>query len=144
MAKKKNPVGCPSKYSPEYCQEIIEYFSVPLFKVKQYGPAELNVFPTIERYAASVRCVTRQTLINWTKEHKEFLEAFNRAKELQQALAVEGGISRAYDSGFTRFLLNSISDTYKEKAVEVELSKDAQNMVRLGYALPKKEGDKND
>jgi hypothetical protein len=134
--EKLREMGRPTKYDPKYCEEIIEYFDKKLFKEASFGKnPELNDFPTIEYYAAKIRGVTRQTLINWTKEHPDFLEAFNRAKDLQQALLLQGGISRAYDSGFSRFIMNSISDTYKEKTV-VDVSDETKGLIKLAYALP--------
>lgn len=132
--------GRPSKYDPSYCQRIIDFFDRPLFKEKSFGSKapELNELPTLEYFAAKELGVTKQTLHNWAAEHPEFLAALNRAKELQTYMLVQGGVSRAYDPTFTKFLLNSVSDTYKDKPIQVEPTDEAKNLIRLGYALPEK------
>lgn len=141
MTKKKKPEdllprGRPSDYRPEYCEEIVSYFDRPLFK--EGYKKELHDFPTLQEYAARIRCVSMQTLHNWAAAHPEFMEAFNRAKQLQEMLLVQGGLSRAYDGGFTKFILNSVSDTYKDKPTVVDVSDDTKGLIKLAYALPAK------
>jgi len=66
----KHPGGAPSKYEPEYCEKVIEF-----------GKAGYSIV----EMAAEIG-VCRATLeANWPAEHREFLEAFTRAKMLSQA-----------------------------------------------------------
>ena len=65
-----NPVGRPTKYKPEYCQQIIDFMSQG---------------KSMERFAVSID-VMPDTILNWTKEHEEFLGAYKKAKFLCQAL----------------------------------------------------------
>jgi hypothetical protein len=130
--------GRPTDYRPEYCDEMLEYFSKSLYKKGGYGKQkELEDLPTFEWYAAGIRGVARSTLNEWASKYPEFSEAYKKCKEMQQNLLVQGGISRAYDSGFTRFILNSVSDTYKER-VTVDVGEEAKGIVRLAYGLPEK------
>lgn len=139
MAKKKPNavVGAPTKYNPKYCQEMVEYFSKPLTQTDEYGKTTLNNFPTFQGYAARVLKVSHQTLLTWCQKHDEFMEAYKTCKALQETLLAEGGLSRAYDSRFAMFIMNSISDTFKEKSVtEHTIDKNTQNIIKLAYNLP--------
>lgn len=130
--------GRPSKYDPAFCQEMIDYFNRGLYKeTKTFNKKELNDLPTFQYYSAVIRSVTMQTLHNWAAEHKEFLEAFTLCKKIQENILLQGGISRAYDPGFARFILNSVSDTFREK-VEHTVDDSAKNLIKLAYSLPDK------
>lgn len=56
--------GRPSKYLPEYCEEIIEFMSTGR---------------SLTAFAAKV-CVSKQTVYDWTKAHPAFLDATNIAR----------------------------------------------------------------
>jgi preprotein translocase subunit Sec63 len=129
--------GGQSKYKPEYCEEMLEYFNRGLYKeTKTFNKKELNDLPTFQYYSAVIRSITHQTLLNWAAEHKEFGEVFNKCKKIQENILVQGGISRAYDPGFVKFILNSVSDTFKEK-IEHTVDDQAKNLIKLAYNLPK-------
>lgn len=127
--------GRPTKYKPEYCQQMIDYFNVEIYK--EGYKKELNLLPTFQGFAAKELGVTTNTLLNWAEENDEFLRAYNVCKELQEQLLVQGGISRAYDGNFTKFILNSVSKTFKEKVV-LEADDETKNIIKLAYALPAK------
>jgi hypothetical protein len=130
--------GRPSKYDPSFCKEMLEYFNRGIYKEsKTFNKKELNDLPTFQYYSAVIRDVTMQTLHNWASEHNEFLVAFNKCKKIQENILVQGGISRAYDPGFVKFILNSVSDTFKEK-VEHTVDDSTKNLIKLAYALPGK------
>jgi hypothetical protein len=130
--------GGQSKYKPEYCQEMLEYFNRGLYKEsKGFNKKELNDLPTFQYYSAVIRNITQQTILNWAEEHKEFREVYQKCKKIQENILVQGGISRAYDPGFVKFILNSVSDTFKEK-VEHTVDDSTKNLIKLAYALPGK------
>jgi transposase len=64
-----NPVGCPSAYKPEYCQQVIDAGDEGKSKVEM--AAEIGV--------------TRKTFDNWSAEFPEFLLAIESAMERSQA-----------------------------------------------------------
>lgn len=147
MTKRKKPedklkAGAPSKYRPEYCQRMIDYFSVGVFKARGYGKEkEYNYFPSFQAFSAKELKVTHQTLLNWCNDFPEFFEAYELCKQLQEQLLVEAGLTRAYDSGFAKFILNSVSNTFKEK-IEHSLDQDSKNAIKLAYALPEKKDER--
>ena len=59
-----NPVGRPSKYSPHYCDEVIN--------AMQEGYS-LTAF-------AGIIGVSKQSVYTWMEEHPEFMDAVSRAR----------------------------------------------------------------
>ena len=110
-----NSVGRPSKYKPEYCDDIIRYFDVPpqqtTYKKTYYADGTLKSedpvtlacqLPTLQGYAHSID-INKDTLIEWSKEHQEFSVAYTRAKELQEQIWLINGMSGLYNSQFAQF-----------------------------------------
>ena len=75
MAKKKEekrPEGRPTKYLPEYCVLIIEYFTT----------TPMNDFPTLYGFASTIG-VHRHTIQNWGEQYPEFLDAIKKAERVR-------------------------------------------------------------
>jgi transposase-like protein len=68
--------GRPSKYKPEYCEQLIEHMEQGL---------------SFEAFAGSIG-VCKQTLYTWTEEHEEFLDAKKRATEKSRLFWEKMGI----------------------------------------------------
>lgn len=66
------PRGRPTDYKPEYCEMLIEHMAKP-FSYETFG-AIVNV--------------SKQTLYDWEKKHKDFLDA-KRLGRMKQQLALE-------------------------------------------------------
>ena len=60
MEKKKNPVGRPTKYKPQYCQELIDHMTKGL---------------SYECFIPSDQYVRTSTLYEWEKKFPDFSEA---------------------------------------------------------------------
>jgi hypothetical protein len=112
---KKSNAGAPTKYKPEYCQGIIDYFTVEPQQVvykKEYfqnGTLKSEVpivlpeqLPTFQGYADNIG-VHIDTLNEWCKIHEEFSEAYARAKQLQEKVWLINGMSNLYNSQFAQF-----------------------------------------
>lgn len=118
--EEKRGVGRPSVFRPEFCQMLLSFFRIDLEREvevtkqdKEGKPVTvvetvLNRFPTLTRFADSID-VTRQTLHDWataveedgaTLKHPEFSYAYARAKDLQESLLIEGGMSGVYEPRF--------------------------------------------
>jgi transposase len=67
VAKRK--AGQPTKYKPEYCEAVIEYM--------KHGHS-LTSF-------AAENGTTKATCHNWMKSHKEFFDAYKKARALCQS-----------------------------------------------------------
>jgi hypothetical protein len=104
MAKQragKHPGGRPTKYRPEYCQQIVDYFDVP-HVVKGDDGAVANDLPTLAGFAASID-VTRQTLLQWCTDHPEFSGAYQKAKDLAEAMWATNALQGRYQTAFAIF-----------------------------------------
>lgn len=64
-------VGRPTKYKPEYCQEIIDYM------IENRGAS-------IVEFAAHI-CVGKSTIHDWAKTIPEFSDALDKAKAIAEA-----------------------------------------------------------
>jgi len=141
----KNTMGRPTVYKPEYCQELLDYFSIPAYNilevrdnagnVKEVKPIP-NLFPTLARFACNIG-VTRETLHDWaTKENEDktlrypdFSYAYKKAKEYQEANLVEGALSGAYAQAFAIFTSKNVLG-WKDKT-EQELTGSNGGPVRI-------------
>lgn len=118
------------KYDDKYCDAIIKYFAEPQHEivyersyykdgtVKSEKPIILPPkFPTFEMFAASIG-VTPQTLINWGEKYPRFLIAYERAKTMQLGIAKANGVTKMYDSNFTKFVLVNDHGMSDKQAIE--------------------------
>jgi hypothetical protein len=78
MAKR----GRPTDYDPKFCDELIEYFSIPPYKITADGEKP-NDFPSYSGFAARIG-IHRGTMNDWVKRHADFAEAYACAKEHQE------------------------------------------------------------
>ena len=105
------PIGRPTKYRPEFCQQIIEFFTLDpytLFLDEKGNPTGLPPkFPTFERFAYSIGIV-KQTLYDWSKKHAEFMDAIKKAKELQKTFLIESSMAGIYDTAFSIFAAKNL------------------------------------
>ena len=121
--------GRPSKYDPKYCDEIIEFFSIPHFKTimiittgkndfhKEEPKEVANPLPFLSGFARKID-VSVQTLHDWTKAHKEFLEAFTRAKGLQAEMLHCNTLKGLYNAQYGQFAAKNITE-WRDK-VEID------------------------
>lgn len=104
--------GRPSKYLPSYCEDILAYFDKePFTEVDVPQPNGLvkrqrmaTDPPTLSGFAKSIG-VSVDTLGRWATEvlvdggmkHGDFAEAYARAREMQEALIIRGGLLGLYE-----------------------------------------------
>ncbi len=140
----KHPGGRPTKYRRKYCEELIAYFSVEPTKevtktiTTKHGtvieePVQRAIrLPSLERFAANIG-VSKQTVITWTENHPEFLDAYKRAKDLQKDILNTNGLLGLYDAGYAKFVAVNCTDMV-EKTNHVFPDKDGnpQEIGALG------------
>lgn len=125
MAKKtpthpaeKNPVGRPTKYRPEYCQRVIEYFKKPAYSTVILANGSTQtvpcVFPTMARFAEELD-VARDTLLEWVAVHPDFSVAYKRALTLQESILQEAALAGAYQGSFAIFTAKNVCGWRDEK-----------------------------
>jgi hypothetical protein len=115
----KSPCGRPTKYKPEYCDEIVEYFNKePYFereivktdkKGNTYEAYEFvaNDLPLFGKFASDIG-VTHDTLLEWVKVHPEFSLAYKKAKTLQEHMLAINGLKGLYSTPFAIFTAKNI------------------------------------
>ena len=138
--------GRPSKYRPEYCQQMIEFFQRPLThtKIKTYTtkagtvieePIEVpNELPTLEEFSESIG-IWKQNLLEWTKIYPDFHAAYVRAKQLFRDFIVKNGITARYDSRFAMFIAVNDTDLKDSKDVQVNVQLSNITDEQLDYRI---------
>lgn len=124
----KRPVGRPSDYRPEFVAELIAYFDIEVTKLVDVDVVDKdgktrteqkvvnNTFPTLTRFASKIG-VTRQTLHDWATAtdkdgallRPEFSYAYARARDAQESLMVEGGMSGVYEPRFVTLAIKNLA-----------------------------------
>ena len=83
MSEEKRPMGRPSKYKPEYCEQLIEHMASGL---------------SFESFAGELQ-ISKQVLYDWEKVHPEFLYAkeiaFNRNRTFWEKIGIEHIINKS-------------------------------------------------
>lgn len=127
--------GQPTKYKPEYCQQLIDYFSIePLEIIREqeitgteggkYISRRLpQRFPWFEGFARKIG-VHRNTLKNWCAEHPEFAEAYDTAKDLQREFIVDVALSGAAPPSFAIFTMKNVCGWRDERDLKLKKAKE--------------------
>jgi hypothetical protein len=120
--------GRPTKYKKEYCETILEYFDIPATKVtnktvitkigvSSYPVETANPLPTIEGFARKIGVETA-TIVNWTKDHPEFLSAYNKAKSCSKEILNQNALMGRYSEGYAKFVAINCTDMRDKQEVE--------------------------
>lgn len=127
--------GQPTKYKPEYCQQLIDYFSIePLEIIREQEITDTEGgkyisrrlpqrFPWFEGFARKIG-VHRNTLKNWCAEHPEFAEAYETAKDLQREFLVDIGLSGATSASFAIFTMKNVCGWRDERDLKLRKAKE--------------------
>jgi hypothetical protein len=130
-------MGRPSKYKPEYCEQVIEFFNKPPYEFievdaenddgetyktvamdKNGHPIKVPTpLPTKERFAFSIG-VHRSTLIDWANNYEDFSYAIKMAEDLQKDILVQNGLVQAYDKTFAIFVAKNVTDMSDKRELD--------------------------
>jgi len=147
--KNKRAGGRPTKYKPEYCQQIIDFFDVEPYEdveIPHYHPGTKKVvwtdkkrmprkLPTLRDFGKSV-AVDYSTVWNWTQEHKEFFDAVTRAEELRKDFLIQNGLQGLYNPKAFTFVAVNLTDMRDKKeqtttsAVTITLGDEERAILR--------------
>jgi hypothetical protein len=131
--------GRPSKYKPEYCEAIENFFDIEPWKEvevthKNKKGDEWTTYerqavpmPTFHGFAKSIG-VNGDTVVEWATgtddkgnlRHPDFSAAYKRAKEFQKWFLIENGLNSLYNATFAIFTAKNITDM--RDAQEMKLS----------------------
>ena len=113
------PAGRPSKFRPEYCQAIIDFFSVQPYEEKEVtvkyknGDERTEVkevpndLPLFSMFAMSIK-TSHVTILAWCKEFPEFLKAYEDSKALQERFLMVNTLRGNYEQPFAIFTAKNI------------------------------------
>jgi len=126
--RKKRPIGRPTKYHPDLCQDIIEFFTRPLLIKKNFKEWVNGELKVIERHVPNAtpylidwimkHHLSHDTPNNWSKIHPEFLGALNTAKMIQEKFLAELAIKGEHNAFMTFQALKNISGWRDKHEVE--------------------------
>lgn len=132
----KKKIGRPTAYRPEYCQQLIDYFSVdPMEIIKD---AEVDGKVKLERLPAKMPWfagfarkigVNIDTLHEWKKNYEEFSEAYKIAKELQREFLVEIGLSGKTSASFVIFTMKNVCGWRDERDLKLKKAKEDKELT---------------
>ncbi len=125
--------GRPTKYKKKYCNEMIEYFDKQpqscMYKEEYFSDGQLKSkvpimiaieFPTFQGFANEIG-INIDTLYEWKKQHKEFSEAYTRAKQIQEKIWLVNGMSGLYNAQFAQFFgKNCLGYKDKQENINIE------------------------
>ncbi len=114
------PAGQPTKYKKEYCEQIVAYFrdfepfdEIPVSeeqdengKIKTKMKRVPAAPPSLTKFATKLN-VSRETLHVWRRAHKEFFDAFNKAKEIYEEIYTDGAVLNMYNPYFTALIMKN-------------------------------------
>lgn len=149
----RRPRGRPTDYRDEFVDEIVSYFDIPVESVVDVDVVDkdgktvtekrvvINTFPTLSRFASTIG-VTRETLHDWataknpdgTLKRPEFSYAHARAKDMQDALLVEGGLSGRYEGRFAVFAAKNLIGWKDQIETTTEITVTSAPVERLDEA----------
>ena len=134
--------GRPTKYNPEYCEDIISY-------VKN------EPYSSLEGFCAEID-ICNETLTNWRNEHPEFLGAVKRAKSVLAARAIKR-LMKCGDEGTGNataniFAVKNLADDWKDKsqseitganggAIKSEIALDANTLDQIAQKANQLKGE---
>jgi len=129
-------VGRPTKYKPELCKNLINFFNIDpiIFRditvtYKDGNTCEKSIpeaspTPFFVDWQMKVG-ISHETMMNWTETYPEFLAAYKRAKLLQEKFLIECAMKGVHNSTFTIFTMKNVCGWRDEK----HLDKDDSNII---------------
>ena len=128
----KHPVGRPSEYDPSYCDKVDEYL--------QNASRENMHLPKVESFAIYLG-VTKKTLYNWSKEHKEFLHALDKITTIQAERLIDDGIygGKEVNATIVKLLLMNNHDMREKN--DTDMTSGGEKITEIRIIEDKKQTD---
>jgi hypothetical protein len=138
-------VGRPDTFRPEYCEQVVDYFSSRAAALRAIGfdwksaPKEavqslLCELPTFAGFAASIG-TSRTRLNDWANRHPSFREAYAHAKEIYEQCMADGLASGRFNPTGAIFVAKNTLGWKDKTEVETVNSQDSQDMAGMRAAL---------
>ena len=98
--------GRPTKYKPEYCQAIKDFFNIEPTQIIDGKTVAIDL-PFIQSFSRTIG-VSKSTLYKWAEEHEEFSDALKFCKENQERILAANALSGRYNATFAIFTAKNI------------------------------------
>lgn len=113
--QKTAPAPEPVVYQSDYCAQLLAFFDVTPFKITEVMKKDGSVslvetaaeLPTFAAFARGLG-VTQQLLLEWEKEHPEFAQAAQKARDLQCNILIQNSLRGNYSASFAAFTAKNI------------------------------------
>ena len=150
MAKNKEKydhAGQPTKYKPEYCQGIIDFFDVEPWEteeIEHFKDGEVTWIdkkrvqrrmPSLYKFSKSIK-VAYRTVYNWVdSQHDsfqaEFLQALNTAKLIRKEWLIDVGLSGSAPSNSFKFVAVNCTDMRDKQEQKHGITEELSNLLGL-------------
>lgn len=144
------PGGRPTKYRPEYAQQMVDYFKSKLNAegkpyerhVSAFGVKEVpEMIPTFQGFAVSID-VDHDTLMNWRNatnekgepKYPEFFGAYKKCKAIQYDFLAQNAIRGNYNPAFSIFFAKNnleMVDEQVRKDVKMDVDEYLKEIEKL-------------
>lgn len=104
IQKYENP-GQPTKYKPEYCKLMLDYFDV---KPSTDGIA--CDIPLMTRFVRKELKVDYQTFLNWQEKHVEFFESVMECEKIVKEILITNNLNGLYQTRDFKFIAMNLTD----------------------------------
>ena len=121
------PFGRPSKYKPEFCQQLIDFFDVEPWGIEN-GKRVYNRMPTLRRFAKSIGAGI-STVYDWIDSkhdsyHPDFSGAFTQARGIRKDWLCDAGLSGLCPPNSFKFVAVNVTDMRDKTETELSGSVD--------------------
>jgi len=143
---KKRKAGAPTKYKPEYCKRMIEFFSEAPYaehlitnkdkKGNKFVIKErvANDLPLFCKFACDIN-VDMDTLTEWKKIHPKFSLAYKKAKQLQKNFLVQNMLNGKFSAPGSIFTAKNVLG-WRDKQ---DITSDDKEIKGMTIYCPKEE-----
>lgn len=145
--RRPGTLGAPSRYRPDFAEELMRYFDVEPFETIITDPERGRTakvpgkFPMFEEFAWQIG-VTTETMRTWAAaidedgnlRHPEFTAAYAHARARQHALLVQGTLAGAYEPRFASLAAKNMIGFRDKVDVEADQTAISRDMLQQTYA----------
>lgn len=127
---KTRKAGRPTKYKPEYCQSIIQFFETDYYEHGENIPWICTYAKTIGVYTSTVN---RWGSPDDPNSIPEFCEALKECKAIQEKKIAEGGLSGKLNSTMCIFALKNVAGWRDRTEQKVEFNDVTDPSTKQGF-----------